>query len=161
MCAVTQILRCQEKAMSSWGEDDYWDDGDEPSPPQVPVAQELEGSVYMVPDKLWGFRAEGREDHPGACVRCDVAARLTFLNKGTDVESKRPDRFVYEEVQPSTHNGLSKPTAFALDPRRIRLHKLRNLHQGREWLGRLEEHHFRGMRQHFDGLLQLFGRGQP
>ena len=123
--------------MSGWDDDDYWDDEEEP-PPQVPVAEELERSVYMVPDQLWGFRAEGREDHPGACVRCDVAARLTFLNKGTDAECMRPDRFVYETVQPSTQNGLSKPTAFALDPQRIRLHKLRNLHQGREWLGCLD-----------------------
>jgi hypothetical protein len=146
--------------MARWDDDEYWDDAEE-SPPLVPVVLELEGSVYMVPDRIWGIQAEGREDHPGACVRCDLVARLTFLNKGTDVRSARPSRFLYVTVEPSPQNGLSKPTAFALDPRRVRLHVLRCLHQGREWLGRLEDHHFRAMRQHFDGLLQLLGGRLP
>lgn len=137
--------------MPRWEEDEFWDDADEP-PPQVPVAGELEGSVYMVPDRLWGFRAEGREHHPGACVRCDVPARLAFLFKGTDLASARPSRFLYVNVEPSPQNGLDKPTAFAIDPRRIRLHVLRNLHQGRECIGRLEDHYFLAMRRHFETL---------
>ncbi len=137
--------------MARWDDEEFWDDADEP-PAQVPVAEELEGSVYMVPDRLWGFRAEGREHHPGTCVRCDVPARLAFLFKGTDLASARPDRFLYVSVEPSPQNGLAKPTAFALDPRRIRLHVLRNLHQGREWIGRLEDHYLLAMRRHFDAL---------
>jgi hypothetical protein len=139
--------------MAHWDDDEFWDDAEE-SPPQVSVTAELEGSVYMVADRLWGFHAEGREHHPGACVRCDVAARLAFLLKGTDLASARSGRFLYVNVEPSPENGLSKTTAFALDPRRIRLHVLRNLHRGQEWLGRLEHHYFLPMRQHFDARLR-------
>jgi hypothetical protein len=49
-------------------------------------------------------------------------------------------------VEPSRENGLHKPTPFALDPRRIRLHVLRCLYQGWGWIGRLEELHFRALR---------------
>jgi hypothetical protein len=146
--------------MACWDEEDYWDDA-ENDQPQVPIVKELEGSVYMIPDRRWGFQAEGREDHPGACVRCDLPARMTYLNKGTDLHSARPDRFLYVTVEPSPQNGLSKPTAFALEPRRIRLHVIRYFHQGRELLGRLEDHYFRTMRQHFDDNFGLLGRGRP
>jgi hypothetical protein len=111
----------------------------------------------MVPDRLWNFQAPGRDHHPGACVRCDVVARLAFLCKGTDVGSARPDRYLYVTVEPSPGNGLSKPTAFALDPRRVRLHVLRCLHQGKELIGRLEDHYFCAMRGHFDAIVRLVG----
>jgi hypothetical protein len=144
-----------------WIDDDFWDDRREPDLEQVPVEKELEGSVYMIPDQLWGFHAKGRQDHPGACVHCDLSARLSFLNKGTDLHSARLDRFALVIVESSTNNGLAKPTAFALDPRRMRLHKLLTFHEGKEWLGRLEEEHFRVMREHFEMLARLGGRADP
>ena len=91
--------------MARWDDDDYWDDAEEPAP-QVPVTGELEGAVYMIPDRIWGFHAVGREHHPGVCIRCDLPARLAFLYKGTDVGASRPDRFLNVIVEPSETNGL-------------------------------------------------------
>jgi ECF sigma factor len=142
--------------MARWDEDDYWDDRDElqtrqrrprsdeeqeePSHPlpAVPVEQELEGSVYMVPDTLWEIFAPDRDDHPGVCVRCHLPARLAFLNKGTDPAFARPHLYLVVYIDPTPENGLGKRTAFALDPRRVRLHRLLTLHDSPRRLGRLE-----------------------
>jgi hypothetical protein len=142
--------------MARWEDDDFWDDLEPDPDSQVPVESELEGCVYMVPDRVWGFEAPDREDHPGACVECALIARLTFLNKGTDVRSARTDRYLVVIVEPSTQNKLQKTTAFALDPRRIRLHVLLNLHRSSRLLGQLEEVYFRPMREQFEALT---GRG--
>lgn len=150
-----------ETNVAGWDDDDFWDDEPETTPEQVSIQKELEGSVYMIPDPLWRIKARDREDHPGACVHCALSARLCFLNKGTDVQSARRDRFLVVTVEPSAKNGLTKPTAFALDPRPIRLHKVLTFHRGKEWLGRLEEEYFRPMREHFETLSQFGGRSGP
>lgn len=147
--------------MAESNDDDFWDHQQDQASEQVSIEKELPGSVYMIPDRLWAIQAKGREDHPGACVHCDLSARLSFLNKGTDVYSARKGRFLLVIVVPSAKNGLGKPTAFALDPRRIRMHKLLTFHQGKEWLGRLEEEYFRVMRDHFDAISRLGGRSSP
>jgi hypothetical protein len=137
----------------------HWDDEDRDGndlEPQLPVEQELVGSVYMVPDHLWKFRTPGREDHPGVCVWVDLKTRLAFLYKGTDLSAARADRTELILVEPSEENGLNKPTALSLDPHCIRLHILLNLHRSPRWLGRLEVAALFPLRQHFEALLRLF-----
>jgi hypothetical protein len=147
--------------MARWDEDDYWEDTDETPDSQVPVEEALQKSVYMVPDPFWGFEVFGRIEHPGVCVRCDLPNRQAFLNKGTDPRSARTDRYLVLSVEPSAENGLRKPTAFALDPRAVRLHKLLNLHKSPGPCGRLEDVYFRLMEEHFENLLRLLGRKSP
>ncbi|MDA1055123.1 MAG: hypothetical protein O3C40_32275 [Planctomycetota bacterium] len=55
----------------------------------IDAERELPGSVYQVPDKMWGFDAVGRIEHPGACTACDVHKRQAVLLKGTDAEGAR------------------------------------------------------------------------
>jgi hypothetical protein len=164
--------------MARWEDDEFWTDSDEhherfrfqDSDPgddepesllEEPTTEALEGTVYMVPDPCWGFHIPHREDHPGACVCCDLGSRLTFLNKGTDPKAARGDRYLILVIEPTPENGLSKPTAFALDPRPIRLHRLLTLHHSPRRLGRLETHQFLTMRHHFDALRRLGGGDGP
>ena len=76
----------------------------------LPVVQELEGSMYMLPDRAWGFRAEGREDHPGACVSRDKAAATNWAArekdglwyKGRTMSRERPKPHKKENTMPTT-----------------------------------------------------------
>lgn len=161
--------------MARWDEEDYWDDADDPGPAHRlpwddegvaaaegppapgPLRQELEGSVYEIPDPLWGFTAPHREWHPGACARCDPAARLTYCYKGTDARRVRAKLFAMVVVEPSPENGLKKTTAFALDPRRIPLKVLRKIHNADGWRGALEEPFLRRMQTHLERWLARRG----
>jgi hypothetical protein len=143
--------------MPRWEDEDYWDDAEEtdhrrfrrparekedsePAEPLVPpraVEQELEGSVYDIPDDLWGFEAVFRSWHPGVCVRLDITAEVGFCYKGTDARRVRK-RFRIILVEPSQQNGLKKTTAFALEPHRIPERRLREIHNSDSWRGVLE-----------------------
>jgi hypothetical protein len=142
-------------------QEDSWDEAGlaEPDEPQVVDPEhELPGSVYMVPDRVWGFQALGREDHPGACARCDVGLRQVWMFKGTDPASARLDRYSVLLVEPSAENGLHKTTAFALEPRQVRLHKVLLLHRSTRRLGRLEPAELQSLQAE---LLRSFTAGPP
>jgi hypothetical protein len=142
-----------------WDDDD-WDDGRD-EPPAVPVEEALPGSVYFVPDEVWGFEALHRLDHPGVCVGCDVPRRWGWLYKGTDARAAVAARYDALVVPPSPENGLGKPTAFALEPRAVRLHKVLTWHVSSRRLGQLEDEYFRPMRVHFLAIIEANRRTPP
>lgn len=76
---------------------------------------ELIGRLLMVPDSWWGFRAEDRDEHPGACVACSPCGFHSTLLKGTDPVSGRYG-IVQVLIEPSESNGLRKSTSFAIRP---------------------------------------------
>ncbi len=76
---------------------------------------ELIGQLLMVPDPWWGFHAENREEHPGACIACSSDGFASTLLKGTDRVSARY-RVVQVLIEPSESNGLHKTTSFAIKP---------------------------------------------
>jgi hypothetical protein len=121
---------------------------------EVDPERDLPGSVYAVPDSYWGFEAPGRTSHPGACSQCSVAGQHATFVKGTDVRSSRPDITPILLIQPSEANGLSKETAFALAPRRLRLHKAVLLHYNRR-MGVLDPEDLARLRGE---LTRLFGQ---
>ncbi len=150
--------------MARWDDEDYWDDADFATPqppPQRPIQQELEGSIYAIPDPLWGFTVPDRAWHPGVCVHCDLTAGLTFCSKGTDARRARLDRFPMVVVEPSPQNGLEKPTAFALDPRRIALNVLRKIHNADGWCGTLEAEPLGRLQLHLQRFLTRPGGATP
>ncbi|SRR6266542_2084858 len=118
---------------------------------EIDPARDLPGSIYMVPDKFWGFEAVGRIDHPGACVFCDVSGGSATLVKGTDLFSARGGHEILI-VDPSVANGLAKPTAFAIAPRLFKLRRVALLHFDRR-LGALETEHLTYLQEQ---LLRLF-----
>jgi len=142
--------------MVRWEEEDYWDDADEPEPPRPsrrplreeeppepscppqPLQEQLQGSLYAIPDLEWGFEAAFRAWHPGACARCDVAANLAFCFKGTDAGRMRA-RYTLLVLHPTARNHLKKSTALSNRPNRIQLGVVRHLHDGTGWLGEIEE----------------------
>ncbi len=87
----------------------------------------LVGTVFAVPDKWWGFEAEGREDHPGACVMERPATHEIDLLKGTGAENKTKYRATEMVVQATDTNGLCKLTLFQLRPWPIRKRRILNL----------------------------------
>lgn len=99
--------------------------------------QSYRGSVYRVPDGWWGFDAVGRKEHPGACTAVNVEAGQAVLLKGTDARNVRGNSSRHVILQPTDSNGLLKPTAFALEPRTFRLHRVTLLHHERQ-MGRLD-----------------------
>jgi hypothetical protein len=80
-----------------------------------------------VPDAWWGFQAEGREDHPGACVLEVPARREWILLKGTGAETYEKLHRTQVLIHPTEENGLLKNTIFSLKPRPKRDHQVRNL----------------------------------
>jgi hypothetical protein len=147
--------------MPAWDDEDWDEETDGAAPRLIPLEEELPGSVYFVPDEAWGFRAPHRRDHPGVCVACDVPGRRGWLYKGTDAGAAVVERYDALLVEPSDENGLGKLTAFALEPRAIRLHKILTWHAPPRQLGRLEDRHFRPMRAHFLAIVQANRHGQP
>ena len=114
------------------------------------------GSVFMVPDKWWGFQAVGRDSHPGACVMEAEGGRKIQLLKGTD--GMRKERYQKSQfiVQPSDSNGLKKRTAFSLEPRLFRRNKINVLYPDR-LLGRLSEAELSDLRT---AMLRALGTGK-
>lgn len=104
-----------------------------------PISDEVYlGTVYRVPDAWWGFDAVGRNEHPGACTAVQSEAGQAILLKGTDARNVRRTYSHHVIVKPTTSNGLAKPTAFALEPRPFRMHRVALLHRERQ-LGRLDD----------------------
>jgi hypothetical protein len=106
----------------------------------IDAAGLLPGSVFMVPDKTWGFEAPGRVDHPGACLDYPPVARECGILKGSTPSWAARWKPTYI-VEPSPGNGLRKRTAFDLVPVRIRKHRLRLMYPER-WIGRLDDQDF-------------------
>jgi hypothetical protein len=127
------------------------EDRDLPEIVEVDPGRDLPGSIYMVPDKFWGFEAVGRFDHPGACVFCDPSGNATLV-KGTDLISARPGLQGLLIIEPSPGNGLRKPTAFAIAPRRFKSRRVALLHFDRR-LGSLEAEELHYLQEQ---ILRLF-----
>ena len=107
----------------------------------VDLKNDLPRSIYDVPDRFWGFHAFSRDMHPGACLEANV--HHAKLVQGTDHASYAAARHTCVLVDPSPENGLSKKTAFILEPRRFRAKKIGLMHFDR-LRGRLsEEDHIR------------------
>ena len=118
---------------SGHAEEDAWDRKAEADIiHQFDVAKELPRSVYRVPDGIWGFHAEGRMEHPGVCVSVNPQSGTAFMLKGTDAQRAVARWRTYVVVNPDATNRLSKPTAFALEPRRFRIRKIVLLHHDRK-----------------------------
>ena len=143
--------------MRGWEDEDFWEDVFEPEPPMPrrphrleeddegpvsqplprPIGEQLEGSIYAIPDSDWGFIADFRTWHPGVCARCDLAAKVTFCFKGTDARRMR-SRYTVLVVHPTVDNRLRKSTAFSKGPIRIKLETLIHLHNETGYLGEIE-----------------------
>jgi len=94
------------------------------------------GQVFVVPDRHWGFRAPGREGHPGVCLApADPGQRELPILKGRSGRETSPWPSDFE-VQPDEQNGLSKPTWFHLAPRFLSRRHL-ELMRGERRTGRL------------------------
>lgn len=111
--------------------------------------REWTGSVYAVPDKLWGFESVLSDSHPGACLGGD--ARFAHFVQGTSVENEWGRRG-RERVLPSADNGLRKETSFRLEPRRFRWNRVVLLHPDR-FIGRLDAEDLQRLRERLDHLL--------
>lgn len=156
--------------MSSWDDEELWDDRDEPLRRARPATEEeelaevlpvaieveLEGSVYRVSDKLWWFRVWNRDDHPGLCVRCEIPSQIAVMCLGRDADSPWSLAGTTVEVGRSSQNGLTKRTAFALAPWPVSLRLLRLIHTEGGWLGRLETDIFGRIREHIDWLERVY-----
>jgi hypothetical protein len=116
------------------------DEPERPEPPHVVTLEplrDLPGAVFMVPNAQWGFASSTSEDHPGACLVFQSHDRSAVLLQGTDAARLSSAQGYY--VVPATpDNGLLKPTAFRLEPRYFRLHKVRLFYPER-YLGRLDD----------------------
>ena len=113
---------------------------------------ELIGHLYRVPDKWWGFEAYGRVEHPGACVGYDRRGVHVTMLKGTDPKSARYEH-VHVLVDASDSNGLSKQTAFQIQPRTFRARRVALLYPER-FLGSLSSKDLERMQAE---LIRLFG----
>jgi len=132
--------------------EEWGGDGDDPLPEPMPSDDELPGTVFAVPDWLWGFEAVGREDHPDICTAARPETMLATLVKGQDAATawgSRRTRFV---VEPSPLNGLRKTTSFELVPYPMSLRHVRLLFPDRR-MGKLEPVPFAKLRRR---LAQLF-----
>jgi len=130
------------------------DEQEEPAIESEPLlASHVEGSIYFVRDRAWGFVAPGREDHPGLCLYYDPESRWGTFLKGTDVGARH--RAIIE-IAPTTLNGLSKPTAFELVVRRIPRRLVELMHNSRRLIGRVEPQELEWIRGE---MIRLFGRG--
>jgi hypothetical protein len=118
--------------------------------------EDLPGTVFAVPDRLWGFEAVGRDDHPGVCAACAPEALEATLVKGRDASTDRGnprDRFL---VEPSRLNGLRKLTAFELVPLYRSLRRVRLLYPNRR-MGTLEPDSFAELRRRLTRLFPFEG----
>jgi hypothetical protein len=125
---------------------------DDPLPEPVPSDNELPGMVFAVPDRLWGFEAVGREDHPGICTAARPKMMLATLVKGRDAATARGPLRTRFVVEPSQFNGLRKTTSFELVPYPMSLRRVRLLFPDRR-MGKLEPVPFAKLRRR---LAQLF-----
>ena len=130
-----------------------WGAEDDAAPPEPqPSDEEFPGTVFAVPDRLWGFEAFGREDHPGVCTAWRPEAWQATLVKGRDAATDRGHPRTRLLVEPSRQNGLHKPTAFELAPLYRPLRRVRLLYPSRR-MGTLEPDLFAELRRR---LRELF-----
>jgi hypothetical protein len=164
--------------MARWEAEEYWDDADEPEParlsrqprheveppqpplPPRPLQEQLQGSLYAIPDSEWGFETAFRAWHPGACARCDLAASITYCFKGTDARRMRP-RYTLLVLHPTARNRLKKSTALSNRPNRIQLAVVRRLHDGVGWLGEIEDNDLALLQRQLDWFLEQENRRGP
>jgi len=119
------------------------------SPSEHDLANHWTGSIYAVPDKLWGFELVVPGSHPGACLGGDE--RTAIFLQGTDVENDWGRRG-RTRVLPSASNGLRKETSFRLAPRRLRWRRACLLHPERH-LGKLDADDLLRLRTELDEAL--------
>ena len=110
--------------------------------------QDLIGSIYSIKDDIWNFRHSGREGHPGACLSAIEELNRASLVHGTDANSHIAKRFEKNSyiVEPGSHNGLTKITAFILELYHMRLQKLMLYHIDRR-IGCLDKEDLAAMRE--------------
>lgn len=107
--------------------------------------QDLPGSIYRVPDKIWGFEAVGRVEHPGACMVVDQAQGKAVFLRGTG--STRCHRSPNITVEPDEHNGLKKRTYFELAPRCLSLRSMVLIHYDRRLGSLTREEHIKALHE--------------
>src|SRR5437016_5681478 len=90
---------------------DDGDDADEREPIRVDPETDLLGSIYRVPDAMWGFWAPFRDWHPGVCVSVHPGTRQVTLIKGTSQLSRLAPGQPAVVIDPTPENGLEVPTA--------------------------------------------------
>ena len=133
--------------VKEWGSEE-----DDLPPKPVPSDTALPGTVFAVPDRLWGFEADGRKDHPGICTAARPGTIHATLVKGQDAATDRNPHQTRFVVEPSQMNGLRKTTSFELVPRIKSLRRVRDLFPDRR-MGKLEPATFGKLRRR---LAQLF-----
>lgn len=98
------------------------------------IDSRLTGALYRVPDKFWGFSAEGRTDHPGVCVFSFSAQNQAVLCKGSDSGARVSHRCEHPFIAiPDEENALKKNTTFDLTPRYFRIRKIILLDEDRRF----------------------------
>jgi hypothetical protein len=161
-----------------WEQDEAWleararrrstrDDDEEAStapaeqPVQVPLEQELPGSVYFIPHDIWDFPTHNPKDRPGVCVGCDLPTRWTWLFRGVDAHSPVTKSYEVILVEPTKPNGLEKQTAFLVEPYPVRLHRLLTFHAPPSLIGRLETVYFQPIHTRFLDIVRANRREEP
>jgi hypothetical protein len=115
---------------------------------------DVEGSVYFVRDRAWGFAASGGGGHPGICLAFDPANRYATFIKGTGTfGAVHRAMFV---LTPCASNGLYRPTAFELVPRRLPRRLVALMHDSPRLVGRIDPEDLGWLRYEMG---RLFGRG--
>lgn len=102
--------------------------------------QDLIGSIYSIKDDIWNFPHSGREGHPGACLHAAEEHNRASLVHGTDANSYIAKLYHKNSyiIETNFQNGLTKITAFILQPYHIRRRKLLLYHIDRK-IGCLNE----------------------
>jgi hypothetical protein len=99
----------------------------------------MPGDVMLTPDRMFGFEAVGRTEHPGACVYVTPDTLRVAMSKGTDGENLNSRyRANYVFVEANEEFGLSKLTAFSTQTRHIKIRRIMLLYPERH-IGRLNE----------------------
>lgn len=147
-----RVLRRNSPPSKRQYEADWGSEEDDLLPKPVPSDTALPGMVFAVPDRLWGFEAVGREDHPGICTAARPGTGQATLVKGQDAATDQGPHLSRFVVKRSLMNGLRKTTSFELSPRIRPLHRVRDLFPDRR-MGKLEPNLFVKLRRR---LVKLF-----
>jgi len=138
--------------LSSHPEDPHVREGPEEADDLLDVRlREWTGSIYWVPDRMWGFELVLADGHPGVCLGGDAQAACFVQGTGVENDWNRNGR---ERVLPSAENGLHKETSFRLEPRRFRWKRVVLLHPER-FVGRLDDADYERLRRRLDALLDV------
>src|SRR5262249_35984318 len=105
-------------------------DEPEDTPLAIDAEADVLGSIYRVPDAMWGFWAPCRDWHPGVCVFVHPGTRRVTMVKGTSQVDRLLARGPAVVIDPTPGNGLEVPTAFnLLEVRQYRLRRVTLLHR--------------------------------